>query len=61
MTMQNRKHKTQITRRKHIKFRQQLDDRQAKKRKKFNESFRREKCNGVVQERGGNRGGNEMR
>ena len=45
---------------KHLKFRQLLENRRAKKWKKFKERSRKEKCNGVAQERG-NRGVNEMK
>ena len=45
---------------KHLQFRQQLENRRAKKWKKFKECLRKEKCNGVAQERG-NRGVNEMK
>ena len=45
---------------KHLKFRKQLENRQAKKWKKFKECSRKEKCDGVAQERG-NRGVNEMK
>ena len=37
---------------KHLKFRKQLEKRQAKKWKKFKECSRKEKCDGVAQERG---------
>ena len=36
---------------KHLKFRQQLENRRAKKWKKFKERSRKEKYHGVVQER----------
>ena len=45
---------------KHLMFRQQLENRRAKKWKKFKERSRKEKCDGVAQERG-NRGVNEMK
>ena len=45
---------------KHLLFRQQLENRRAKKWKKFKERSRKEKCDGVAQERG-NRGVNEMK
>ena len=45
---------------KHVKFRQQLENRRAKKWKKFKERPRKETYDGVIQEKG-NRGRNEMR
>ena len=45
---------------KHVKFRQQLENRRAKKWKKFKERPRKETYDGVIQENG-NRGGNEMK
>ena len=45
---------------KHLKFIQQLENRRAKKWKKFKERSRKEKYDGVVQERG-NRGVNEIK
>ena len=44
----------------HLKFRQQLENREAKKWKKFKKSSRKEKYDGVVQERG-NQVANEMK
>ena len=45
---------------KHLKFRQQLENRQAKKLKNFKEHLKKEKYDGVVQGRGIT-GGNEVR
>ena len=44
----------------HLKFRQQLENRRAKKWKEFKKRSRKEKCDEVAQERG-NRGVNEMK
>ena len=45
---------------KYLKFRQELENRRAKKWKKFKQHSKKEKCDGVVQERE-NRGANEMK
>ena len=45
---------------KHLTFRQQLENKRARKWKKFKERLRKDMCDGVVQERG-NRGVNEMK
>ena len=44
----------------HLKFREQLQNRRAKKWKKFKERLRKEKYNGDVQERE-NRGANALK